>query len=126
MMSDVFSKPGIVSLNIKGMIGKPLIPVLAKFKGFLSGQDRLYAIKPSSNANDYTKEELRMFSAFVTDSLKKGIIHSNAMSRLILFAEADISTGAVGMLTFADATVADEIPTLLQQLNTDRIVELVM
>lgn len=126
MLADFFSKPGIVRLNIKGMIGRRLIPVLSKFKGFLSGAARLYAIKPSSNANDYTKEELKMFTAFVTDSLRKGVIHSNAMSRLILFAEADVSTGAVGTLTFADADIADEVPTLLQQLNSDRIIELVI
>ena len=126
MLKDFFSKPEIGDFNIKGMVGKRLIPVLAKFNGFLSGTARLYAIKPSSNANDYTKEELKMFTTFVTDSLKKGVIHSNAMSQLILFAEADIMSGAVGILTFADATVVDEVPILRQQLNTDKIVELVM
>lgn len=126
MLTDIFSKPGIVSINIKGMIGKPLIPVLAKFKAFLAGTSRLYAIKPSSNKEDYTSDELKMFSTFITDSLKKGVIHSKFMSQLVLFAEADAVTGKVGAITFADAVVINELSALQQQLGTDRIVELVM
>lgn len=124
MLAEMFTKTGIVCLDCKGQIGKPLIPVLAQFKGFIGGTARLYVIKPSANAHDYAAAELKTFSSCVIDAFKKGVVHTKALSQLLLFTEVDQVTGKVVTFQFADTHVIENLLDLKSRLDIDRIVEI--
>lgn len=117
-------KLGLFALIARGQVGKLLIPVLAQFKGFIGGMARLYVIKPSATVHDYAAAELKTFLACVIDAFKKGIVHTKAMSQLLLLTEVDQVMDKVVTFQFADTHVVERLLGLKPRLDVDLIVEI--